>query len=86
MRTRNVIVASASGLHARPARVFVSAAAGTNVRIAKNGAEPVDASSILRVMSLGVAHGDEVTLCVEGDDTTALDRLAELLARDLDAE
>ncbi|MFJ6690553.1 HPr family phosphocarrier protein [Streptomyces sp. NPDC091294] len=86
MHTRHVIVASSSGLHARPARLFTAAAAGTGIRIARNGAEPVDASSILRVMSLGVAHGDEVTLSVEGDDTTALDSLAELLARDLDAE
>ncbi|MFF2652980.1 HPr family phosphocarrier protein [Streptomyces sp. NPDC058045] len=86
MRTRTVIVGSASGLHARPARVFTAAAAGTGVRIAKGDTEPVDASSILRVMTLGVAHGDEVTLSTEGADTAALDSLAELLARDLDAD
>ncbi|CAL9329389.1 HPr family phosphocarrier protein [Streptomyces sp. enrichment culture] len=86
MHTRHVIVASSSGLHARPARLFTTAAAGTGVRITKEGAEPVDASSILRVMSLGVAHGDEVILSVEGDDTTALDNLADLLAQDLDAQ
>lgn len=86
MRTRSVIVASSSGLHARPARLFAAAAAGTNVKIAKQDTDPVDASSILRVMSLGVAHGDEVTLSVEGDDTTALDALADLLAQDLDAQ
>jgi phosphocarrier protein len=86
MKYRTVVVASASGLHARPAKAFTSAAAGTGVKIAKGDAAPVDAASILRVMSLGVGHGDTVTLSVEGDDDSALDTLAELLATDLDAE
>lgn len=84
MAQRTVEVASAQGLHARPATLFTQAAAGTGVTIAKDGGTPVDAASILRVMALGVKNGETVTL--EGEDEAALDRLTELLATDLDAE
>lgn len=89
MATRTVSIASAVGLHARPAALFVQAATATGlpVTIAKAGATPVDARSILAVMALGAKHGEEVTLAAEGDDADAkLDSLVELLARDLDAE
>lgn len=89
MSTRTVAVASKSGLHARPASLFTQAVAecGIEVTIAHDGGEPVDAASILFVMSLGVPHGDEVTLEAEGDEAErVLDELAALLARDLDEE
>ncbi len=89
MPTRSVAIASAVGLHARPAALFVQAATATGlpVTIAKAGGSPVDARSILAVMALGAKHGEEVTLSAEGDDAdTKLDGLVELLARDLDAE
>jgi len=42
---------------------------------------------MLRVMALGVKHGEEVTLATEGEDADrVLDELVELLATDLDAE
>ncbi len=88
MAQRSVVVASQVGLHARPAKLFTSAAsaAGVKVTIAKAGGPPVDASSILRVMALAVKHGDEVTLEAEGEGADAvLDHLAGLLATDLDA-
>ena len=88
MAQRSAVVASKVGLHARPAAVFVKAvaASGVPVTIAKAGAEPVDAASILGVMTLGAEHGDEVVLTAEGDDAdAALDGLVELLSRDLDA-
>lgn len=89
MAQRTVTVASASGLHARPAMLFTqaAAAAGVPVRIAKAGGEPVDAASILGVMSLGVSHGEEVVLTSEADGAdAALDKLVEMLATDLDAQ
>lgn len=87
MPQRTVVVASQVGLHARPAKLFTQAAAasGLPVRIAKAGGPAVDASSILRVMALGVKHGEEVTLSAEGDGADeVLDRLVDLLATDLD--
>ncbi len=88
MPTRTVAVASSVGLHARPAMLFTQAAAATGlpVTIARAGGEAVDATSILLVMSLGVPHGEVVTLAAEGPGAEpALDGLVELLATDLDA-
>lgn len=89
MPTRTVAVASAVGLHARPASLFTQAvaASGVAVTIAKGEGTAVDAASMLRVMALGVKHGEEVTLEAEGPDAErVLDELVELLSRDLDAE
>lgn len=88
MPQRTVAVASSVGLHARPAMLFTQAvaAAGVPVTIARTDGDPVDASSILMVMALGVAHGEEVTLAAEGEGAeAALDELVALLATDLDA-
>lgn len=88
MTERTVAVASRVGLHARPAMLFTQAvaASGVPVTIAKPGGTPVDASSILFVMSLGVPHGAEVTLAADGPDADrVLDELVTLLATDLDA-
>jgi phosphocarrier protein len=89
MPIRTVTVASAVGLHARPAALLASAVSdsGLDVTVALPGGEPVDAGSILEVMTLGAAHGDTVTLAAEGDGADAvLDSLVVLLSRDLDNE
>ncbi len=88
MAERSVAVASKVGLHARPAALFTQAvaAAGIPVTIGTGGRPPVDASSILLVLSLGVPHGQEVTLAAEGERADeVLDELVALLSRDLDA-
>jgi phosphocarrier protein len=88
MAQRSVVVGSKVGLHARPAKLFTqaAAAAGVKVTIAKGDGPAVDAASILRVMALAVKHGDEVTISAEGEGAEeALDRLADMLASDLDA-
>ena len=60
MTERHVIVGSSVGLHARPASLFVQAAAKAPVPvlIAKQGGEPVDARSILSVLGLDARGGD----------------------------
>ncbi|NMM16274.1 MAG: HPr family phosphocarrier protein [Cellulomonas sp.] len=88
MAERTVVIASKAGLHARPAALFTQAAArsGLVVRIAKGAQGPVDAASILQVMTLGAALGDTVTVSVEGpDEDRVLDELVTMLATDLDA-
>ncbi|GAA4575131.1 HPr family phosphocarrier protein [Planotetraspora kaengkrachanensis] len=89
MPERTVTVASRSGLHARPAKIFVQAVArqGTAVRIRVGDGKPVPANSMLAVLSLGAGHGAEVTLDADGPGAEeVLDALADLLSRDLDAE
>jgi phosphocarrier protein HPr len=90
MPERRVVIGSKVGLHARPAAMFVQAAAKQPVKvtIAKAaGGDPVDARSILSVLALDARGGDEVILVAEGDGAEqALDELAALVARDLDSE
>lgn len=86
--SRTVHIGSSHGLHARPAKLFAQAAkaSGLTVTMAKDAGKPVNAASILGVISLGVEHGDYVTLTAEGDGAEAiLDQLAELLTTDHDA-
>jgi phosphocarrier protein HPr len=86
---RQVTIGSKVGLHARPASLFAKAVkdAGVPVKIAKDGKPPVNAASLLSLLTLGAEFGDEVTLSAEGEGAeTALDGLAEMLGRDLDAE
>ncbi|MBF8191609.1 HPr family phosphocarrier protein [Nonomuraea sp. K274] len=88
MPERKVTVAASSGLHARPAKLFVQAAAkqGTPVRIRVGEGKSVPANSMLGVLSLGATHGAEVTGEAVGPEAeAALDALAGLLAMDLDA-
>ncbi len=85
MPTRTVTVGSAVGLHARPAAVIAQIASDTGVPVtlATAGGEPVDAGSALMIMTLGAKHGDDVT--VSGDSQEAVDAVADLVAKDLDA-
>src|SRR5699024_8095525 len=89
MAERTVTIASASGLHARPAGIFAQAAAEqpATVTIEKPGGNSVQASSMLMLMTLGAGKGDEVTLRAEGEGAEeSVAALAALLEKDLDAE
>ncbi|MGW7359960.1 HPr family phosphocarrier protein [Streptomyces sp. NPDC054802] len=88
MAQRVVSIGSRSGLHARPAAIFVQAAAQAPVpvTIAVEGKPPVPANSLLGVMTLGAGCGDPVTLTAAGDQAeAALDMLTALLSKELDA-
>jgi phosphocarrier protein len=88
MLRRRARVATASGLHARPASLLTGAVAagGHPVQIARAGGTGVDASSILMLMGLKLEHGEEVELTSTSDDAdTLLDELVALLESDLDA-
>jgi phosphotransferase system HPr (HPr) family protein len=65
-------VRNPSGLHARPAAVFVRAACGfrSDIRVANvtTGSAPVTAKSIIGVLGLGVQRGHRIRLEVDGDD------------------
>ena len=90
MPERRVVVGSKVGLHARPAALFVQAAAKQPVKvtIAKGGNPPVDARSILAVLSLDARGGEEIVLHADDSDQAeaALDALAAVVATDHDAK
>jgi phosphocarrier protein HPr len=68
MLEKQVTLTNGSGLHARPAALFVQAAARfkeTSVKVSK-GAKEVDAKSILGIMGLGAKQGDTLTLRADG--------------------
>ena len=88
MAERRVRVLSKVGLHARPAALFVQAAtkAPYDVRIAKAGGEPVNAKSILSVLSLDVRNDEEVVISADGDGADALLDELEALVSDAEAD
>ncbi len=81
---RTVIIGCKSGLHARPASLFVQQAKGfqSQITLAKNE-KKVNGKSILSVLTLGAEQGDQIVLETHGDDAeTALSALAKLLEDD----
>ena len=85
--TRTVAFGSAVGLHARPASAIAKAAGetGHKVTIAGPAGKAVNAASVLMLLTLGIAGGDEVTITVEGDDAeTVADAFAAVVGSELD--
>ncbi len=85
VQERTVSLGSKSGLHARPAAIFVQQAKAfqSQITLAKND-KTVNGKSIISILTLGARQGDQVVLKVSGDDAPeALSKLAELLEKDL---
>lgn len=88
MSETTAIVASASGLHARPASMFVETAQrhDAEITIRLDDGPAVNAKSILLVMSLGAKQGSTVHLLAEGSDSdAALAELQQLIETDFDS-
>lgn len=87
MAERRVRVGWADGLHARRAATFVLAATtvGVPITVARVDGSPVNAASLLSVLGLKAASGEEIVLAsgAPGADA-ALDRLARLVAQGLE--
>ncbi|WP_353893099.1 HPr family phosphocarrier protein [Proteinivorax hydrogeniformans] len=81
MEKINVTVKNESGLHARPASLFVKEAGKfeSEIFIVKDDKE-VNGKSIMGVMSLGAKSGTELTIKAEGSDAKeALEALEQLI-------
>ncbi len=84
MYSKTVTITNPSGLHARPAAVFVKTASEfastVLVRRAEDGTEGKDAKSILTLMGLGLGSGTEIEISAEGaDEQEAVNALVELV-------
>ena len=81
MAERTVTIGSKSGLHARPAALFVQHAKSFQSQITLSKAEKtVNGKSILSILTLGAEQGDQVVLGVNGDDAeSAMNTLVILL-------
>ena len=74
MYEQTVVVTNKSGLHARPAAQFAAearkhASKVTVVNMASGKA--ADAKSIIKVLTLGITAGTEITVRAEGEDEKA---------------
>ncbi|MCL6454835.1 MAG: HPr family phosphocarrier protein [Alicyclobacillus sp.] len=84
MAEKRVVVKLRSGLLARPAALFVQEANrfSCEIFVEKDG-KSVNAKSIMGIMSLAIAHGQEVVIKADGSDAEqAVSRLAEMIAKD----
>ena len=84
MITATLTVRHKLGLHARPAAMFVQTANKFKSKIQVQNATktrgPVDAKSILGVLTLGVVQDDEIALSIDGPDAAeALTALTSLI-------
>lgn len=85
MPAQTVIVGSAEGLHARPAGIIAEAAEKYDDDIEITlGDEDADAASAMLIMALGAEKGARVI--VSSDSAAAVEEIAGLIERDLDAE
>lgn len=85
----NVTISNALGLHARPAMAFAQTAAehACDVRVRKEGQEPVDGKSVMHIMLLAATKGTELEIVAEGHDAAdCCERLRALVERGFDEE
>lgn len=83
MVTKQVEFINKIGLHARPASDFVMLAKKyeSKITICKEGGEPVNAKSVVRLLAEGIGQGTKAELAAEGvDEAEAIEALAALVA------
>ena len=85
MKTFTYTITDPDGIHARPAGKLVKEAGKfqSQITIEAKG-KSGDAKRIFSVMTLGVPHGGEITVTVDGaDEETAVDALLQFLKENL---
>jgi phosphocarrier protein FPr len=72
MKQLDLVIRNKTGLHARPARVFVDIAKRfqSTIRVA-HGEKQVNAKSLISVLTLGVTSGQRISIDVDGADEAA---------------
>ena len=81
MISEKVLIANASGLHARPLSKFVSLVKSTGCRVAMGTPKgEVDCRSIVGLLAAAVKPGTEIEIRVEGEgEADALAKLVDFL-------
>lgn len=69
MTQETLTIENKTGIHARPASMFVQTATKfkSKVQLTAKG-KTVDAKSILMIMSMGLVKGTEITISADGPD------------------
>jgi phosphotransferase system HPr (HPr) family protein len=84
MKSADLTIENPSGLHARPAALFVRTAGGFHsairVRNVTRRSAAVDAKSILSVIGIGVSRGHAIEVSADGaDEDEAIDTIRKLV-------
>ncbi len=86
MHSVTLMVVNPTGIHARPASDFVKKAKEFRSKIKvrnlnnEQSPEPVNAKSIISVLSIEMCLGDSIEICAQGEDERrAAEELAELV-------
>ena len=81
MTEATTTIENKTGIHARPASVFVQKASSFKSKVQlKAKGKTVDAKSILMIMSMGLVKGTEVTIVADGpDEADAVATLKQLI-------
>lgn len=81
MVSKEVIVLNSTGIHARPAAIFVKEASGfkSDITVIKDG-KSASAKSIIGILSLCINKDSKITITANGEDENqALDALINLI-------
>lgn len=81
MTSQTIIVSNRTGIHARPAALFLSTASQfkSEISIEKNGKKG-NAKSLLSLLALGIKQDSEITIIATGEDENeALSELVKLV-------
>lgn len=66
---KTIVIKNKSGLHARPASLFVQIANKYDCEISvRKGKQKVNGKSIMGIMMLAAEKGSKITIIAEGDD------------------
>ncbi len=86
--TKEITIVNKSGIHARPAAMFVKVANrfGSDIFVEKDG-EKINGKSIIGLMMLAAGPGSKLTLHVKGADASAaITELEALVQRKFDED
>ncbi|WP_343208393.1 HPr family phosphocarrier protein [Anaerolentibacter hominis] len=84
MVTRNITIKIPTGMEVRPVALLVQVASqyDSNIYVV-SGNRKVNAKSIMGMMTLGLASGEEVTVSAEGaDEVAAIENIEKYLSSD----
>lgn len=82
MVSKKVTIQNETGLHARPGNEFVSLAKAfkSEIEVENEAGKKAKAVSLLKIMTLGIKKGSEITIYANGEDEAeAVDKLVELV-------
>ncbi len=83
---KEIVIKNRTGLHARPAAIFVQKANkyDSDIKIFKDGQE-VNGKSIMGILMLAAEKGARIKLVIEGHDAEpAMEELSQSLSGDID--